>query len=176
MTVSESRKRFEPKGEMAEWEMLYSFFRPLEKGTIARYEQISNVLGRNILTNRSPVYRAMKELETKNNRSLLNIPQIGYRITIAQEHENLARLHHKKSRRQITKAVGKIASADKVQLTREERLRFENIELALRQQADMIKRLDARVTTVEQKQKTQDDTAIKLDRLMIALERHGIKV
>ena len=170
------RDIFKPKGEVAEWEMLYDFLTTKEKGTVIKYAQLSAVLGRDLLEARSPLYRAMQELEMKDSRSLINVPGVGYRITIAQEHEGLARKHHKKSRRQIAKSLMKIESADKSQLTREERQRFENIEISLKQQADMIKRLDKRVAVVEQKQKTHDGTAAKLDKLMAALERHGIKI
>lgn len=176
MTVIAARKVFEPKGSKSEWEMLYDFLRPLEKGTIIKYDQLSSVMGRNILEARGPVYRAMQELERQDNRSLANVVGIGYRITIAQEHEGLAKHHHAKSKRQMKKALLKVTSADKSQLTREERARFEAMELAIKQQGDMIKRLDSRVAVVEKKQEKHDTTSAKLDKLMDALKRHGIEV
>ncbi len=176
MNDTAERRPFETIGEKARWKFIYEFLRPMKKGTIIKYSQLSNVIGKDIRHLRTPIYRAMQELETNDNRSLLNIPNIGYRITVAQEHEGLTRHHHKKSKRQMKKALQKVTSADRSQLTREERVRFDAIELTIKQHAEMIKRLDTRVQKVEEKQIEQDDTSAKLDKLMAAMKRHGIEV
>jgi len=169
-------KYFQPKGEKAEWEMIYDYLKSKEKGALISYKELSKVINRDFASNRSPIYRAMKEMEIEDDRSLLNVRGYGYKITIAQDHEGLAFLHHKKSRRQMNTAKRKITSADMTQLSQAERARFREIELALSQQAEMIKRLDKRVTVVEEKQKTQGDTTARLDKLIDALKRHGIEI
>lgn len=169
-------KLFEPKGEKAEWEMLYDYLRPLKQGDLVTYKQMSSILGKDIRKSRTAIYRAMKKLEEKDNRSLLCVLRTGYRITIAQEHEELAGKHHKRARRQLNRAISKISSADRTQLTREDRQRFDSMELALRQQQDMIKRLNDRVAVVEEKQNAQNDMSEKISKMVEALKRHGIEI
>ena len=177
MGLADVREMFEPKGEKPEWEMLYDFLKQVGKGEVVEYQQLSNALGRDLLKSRTPIYKAMQRLEAQDNRSLANVPGVGYRITTAQEHEGLARSHHLRSRRQLKKSHSKIKSADRTELSREERQRFDALEMAVKQQADMLRRLESRVTRVEERQEVQQDaTSEKLDKLTEALKRHGIEV
>ncbi len=176
MAVIDAREIFAPKGEKPEWEILYEYLKECGKGDLVKYEQLSNLLGRDFLKGRTPIYKAMRRLEDEDHRSLLNVKNAGYRITVAQEHEGLARQHHKRSRRQLTKSYGKIKSADRTELSREERQRFDALEMSIKQHADMIRRLEARVNKVEAKQDQQKVASEKLDKLMEALKRHGIEV
>ena len=168
---------FETKGDLPEWRLIYDHAKTLDVGQTITYEVLDGILGRDFATGRSPIYRAMRELEDENSRTLVNVPNIGYRVAEAIEHEDLAKLHHKKSRRSIRRAASKLHSADRTRLTREQARRFDDMQAQLDQQAHMLRRVDGRVTKVDNRvTKVETDVQARLDRLTDILTRHGIPV
>lgn len=173
---------FETKGTRAEWVLVYEALTKLGVGDTLPFEDLDALLGRDFRNDRNPIYRATKELEVNDKRTVDSVRGVGYRIVEAREHEGLARRHHKRSRRQLTKAVAKAASADRAALTVEERKRIDGMELSLRQHAQMIRRLSERDEQREQQIKTlrrdtnADVAALseRVDRLTDLLERHGV--
>ena len=142
---------FEPKGPQPLWELVYDRIRTLSVGDTITYAELSRILGgRGIEACRAPLYKAMQVLEREDKRTLDNVRDTGYRVVEAVEHERLARRHHRKSHRQLRKALGKVQSADRSKLTPEERRRFDRMEITLSRQADMIRRLDAKVERIDQ--------------------------
>jgi hypothetical protein len=174
---------FAPKGAVAEWRMVYEKVAALSEGDVITYTDLSDLLGRDFLADRNPVYRATEELEVADYRTLSCVRGVGYRIAAANEHERLARGHHKRSRKQLSKAVSKAASADRAKLTPDERKRIDGLEMNLRQHADMIRRLDARTSQQAdelralRREKNTDVAQLseRVDRLAELLSRHGIQ-
>lgn len=144
---------FEPKADKAQWRLIYDLLADLPVGGTVTYDAMSEAIGQDIRANRGPIYRATKQLEEEHRRTIISVPRIGYRIAQAAEHEDLARSHHKRARKQVAKSYRKLHSADRAALTPEQRHRFDRLEVTVSRQADMIRRLDARVT--------RHDTAIK---------------
>lgn len=173
---------FTPRGDVAEWRLIYDAARQLDTGDTLTYEDLDALLGRDLKGDRNPIYRAMRELETADQRTLTCVTNVGYRVAAANEHEGLAKHHHKKSRRQIRKAVSKAASANRADLTQDERQRIDAMEMTLRRHADMIRRLDVRdqerAAEIRQlrREKNEDvaELSDKVDRLTDLLARHGI--
>lgn len=175
-------KPFEPKGDLPEWQLIYQRVSTLDEGTVLTYDDLDEVLGRDFRGDRSPIYRCIGELEKVDHRTLAVVRGSGYRIAAANEHERLAVGHHRRSRKQMRKAVSKAASADRSKLTPEERKRIDGLEMSLRQHADMIRRLEARdeQRQAEIKALRRDTSADvaeiseRVDRLTALLERHGV--
>ncbi len=174
---------FETKNNVAEWRIVYDALAKLGVGDTLDFDQLDELLGRDFRDDRGPIYRAMKELEANDKRTVDSVRGVGYRVVEAREHEGLARRHHKRSRRQLGKAVAKAASADRSAMTAEERKRIDGMEMSLRQHAQMIRRLSERDEQREQQIKTlrRDTTADvaalseRVDRLTDLLERHGVE-
>lgn len=140
---------FEPKGIEAEWRLLYLKLREAEIDTVFTYTQLSDLLGRPFLNDRGPIYRARQELEANDKRSLVNVPRTGYRIARPEEHESLARKHHKSSRAQLGKAISRATSADREGLDHEARRRIDLIQSHLTEQAGYLKRLERKTDRLE---------------------------
>lgn len=174
---------FEIKGDQAEWRIIYAKALTLNVDDVLTYEDLNDLLDREFLISRSPIYRAITELEKVDSRTLANVKGVGFRVAAANEHEGLARVHHKRSRRQLRKAVGKAASADRSALTPEERKRIDGLELSLRQHSQMIRRLEQRdehraaEIKALRREKNSDvaELSERVDRLAELLNRHGIE-
>lgn len=169
---------FEPKGAEPMWAPIYRTLSTLPVGAVLAYDVLAEAVGWDIRVDRAPFYRALRELERENSRSMANVPGTGYRVVEAREHGDLARKHQRRSARQVVKAGQKLASADRAHLTAEERERFDSWELRLKQAETVIRRLHARTTVLEKRtaetaagQKTleQDMTRVKT-----ILSRHGL--
>jgi hypothetical protein len=175
-------ENFRPKGEQAEWRLLYDEFRKHSPGDVITYERLTEILGRDFRLNRTPVQRAMKELESADHRTLACERGSGYRIASAGEHEHLVHVHSGRSRRQLGKAVAKARSANRAELTADQARRLDNLEVHLSEHADMLARLDARDRQREadfkalRRDTTTDIAAIdeKVTQLADLLARHGI--
>jgi hypothetical protein len=102
---------FPPRGEAAEWRMLYDEFRKHGPGQVVTLQRLSEVLGRDFLAGgRAALRRTIRELETAGSRTLVCARGAGCR-TAAAEHEGLARLHCERSRRQLGRAAARARSA-----------------------------------------------------------------
>ncbi len=184
-TPQRSREEiFRPKGDQPEWRLIYDEFRKHGPGDVVAYERLSEILGRDFLTCRVPLQRAVRELEAADHRTLVCERGTGYRIAAAAEHEQLAHAHSKRSRRQLKKAVSKARSANRAELSPDQARRLDDLENHLSQHAGMLARLDARdKQREEQLRQLRRDTsgdiaglASQLGRLTDALRRHGIDI
>jgi LAS superfamily LD-carboxypeptidase LdcB len=163
---------FQPKGEVAEWTMVYDILVTMDIGQVLRYSELDQILDRDFIANREPIYRAMRQLEEHDHRTLANVVNEGYRLVEAAEHEGLARHHHKKSRRQMRKSLNKIKSADRNRLDVEQQKKFDEMELTLSRHEQAIKRIDARGAAHA---KAIEDNNQRLTKLEETLRRHGIE-
>lgn len=175
---------FAPKGEKPQWEYLFDVLRLKQVNEVATYEELSEAVGFNVRQNRSPLYLAQKQLEKQHLRTIVVEKGVGYRIAEATEHEELARNHQKRGRRQIKRAIDKIVYVDRGRLTPEAVKRFDAIQMTLARQEDLIKRNDVRLTNVEKAiqatrqatAKTAEELEAKQAKMIEALKRHGINI
>lgn len=174
---------FEIKGAEPQWATIYGRLRQMSIGDIVSYEELSALLPDAAEGSwRGAFHRAVREMEEQHKRSFDNVRNTGYRMVAANEHERLARAHHKRAKRQLKTSVRKAHSADRSKLTREERARLDAIELNLSRQVELTRRLEGRVERVEaelkdtRRQQKTDTAALadKVDRLAALLDKHGI--
>lgn len=176
------RAPFEPVGTRPRWMDVLDVLTPLKVNDIVTYEQLSQAVGFDIRPNRGDFYKAVEVLQRDHQRTVDVVRGRGYRVVAANEHGRLAKRHHRKSRRQLEKAVAKAASANRSELSTEERTRLDGMEMTLRAHSDVIRRLEQRAERTEFRlhrvENTQDrsseEQAARLDRLEDLLKRHGI--
>jgi hypothetical protein len=144
---------FEIKNEIAEWEMLVNGLiketNHLKAGEIITYDKISEIIGRPFKDSRTPIYRALRELQECHKRSLINVPNTGYRIPTAPEHEGLVKKRLGRAKRQTKKAFLESTSADRSFLSYYEAKRHSDMELNMQMLMDMEKRVNKRLRAVE---------------------------
>lgn len=125
--------RFQPKGEIAEWRMVYErLLEGADFGQVITYAELDEALGRTFVTNRSPIYRAREELGDLRKRWLESVPGVGYRVTNPTDHVRVSVSHRRKSRRQVSISVkvlgatdlGRLAPSDLAKWDTEQRLAF----------------------------------------------------
>lgn len=172
-------KPFEAKGERPQWEVVYDRLAGMNVGDIVKDDELFGLLpDAPDASVRSAFYRAVKQVEDEHSRTFDRVRNIGYRMVAANEHEGLARRQHKKAKRRLASAHRKAHSADRSQLTPEERKRLDAVEDHLARQQEMIRRLDKRVEKTEQRtartEKDQLKLADRVDALTDLLARHGI--
>lgn len=171
---------FQPIGDRPRWEMIVEAMQPLDVGDILTYQQIADALEEPEWRNtfRTSFYKAANVWGEEHHRAFRAVPNVGYRVVEAAEHEALARLHHRKSRRQIHKARTVIGRADRTELTAEQAERFDAIEITLGRQADMIRRLDRRMdrheTALKSARSEQSSTESRVQFLEETLRRNGL--
>jgi len=167
---------FQVKGDRPQWQTVYERLASMRIGDTITYAEMAALLpdaaGGSI---RGAFNRAVRQMEDERKRSFTNVRSVGYKMVDANEHEGLARRHHKKAKRQLATARRKAHSADRSLLSREERSRLDAVELNLARQQEMTSRLDARVKTESRERKAADaELSERVDRLTELLERHGI--
>lgn len=125
--------RFQPKGEIAEWRMVYErLLEGADFGQVITYAELDEVLGRRFVDNRSPIYRAREDLGSIRKRWLEPVPGVGYRVTEPGDHVRVSVSHRRKSQRQVSISVkvlgatdlAKLAPADLAKWDSEQRIAF----------------------------------------------------
>lgn len=118
---------FEPKGDRPEWKIIYDeLLAGAEFGTIISYEQLDHVLGREFITNRSPMYRARRHLGEMRQRWMEPVNKAGYRVIEAREHMDAAQQRKRRAKRQLQTMVDIATYTDLGRLTPEELVAFDS--------------------------------------------------
>jgi chaperonin cofactor prefoldin len=173
-----TRAPFEPKGAEAEWRPVYRAVKKLKTDGIITYAELEELLGHQVSTDRSAIYRAIRELEKIDKRTMEVVPRVGYRVVEAREHERLARVHQKRSRRQLGRSLRKVRSADRRHLTAEEAARLDDLEGRFSRLESMVRRLDDRQKVTENRQdkveRESADLAAQFQKLQDSLARRGL--
>ena len=137
---------FEVKGERAQWRVLYDRLAAMDVGDVIKDDELAGLLPDAAEGSiRSAFYRAQRETEDRHKRTFARVRTVGYRMVEAIEHEDLARGHHKRARRQLRSAWRKAHSADRAKLSQQERQRLDQIEMNLAQQREMTSKLETKV-------------------------------
>lgn len=170
---------FSPRGHEAQWRTIYRHLQTMQVGDTVSYRDIRNLVPAAANSSLVPAFhRAVKEMETVHSRSFANVRGIGYRMVQAREHEKLARSQQRGAVRRLTAATRKASSADRSQLTSEERRRLDSMQHHLTMVADAVKRIGRRVDQTEHRVATAEKdvllTGDRIDRLEDMLRAHGI--
>lgn len=175
---------FEPKGDIAEWQLILDRLVKLKVGDVITYEELTTILGRDFLQARGPFHKANKRLLETKKRGLLNVKNTGYRVVTSAEHELAARDQHRYANRRLRSSRRWLTNTDRSDLAPEVAERFDRLEQSLDRQIDFTRKLDRRVANVEKALKASRSenaesasaTSERLTKLVAALERHGIDV
>lgn len=174
---------FQIKGDRAQWQIVYDRLAGMSIGDVVKDEELASLLPDAPEGSVASAYRrAVRQVEDDLKRTFTRVRTVGYRMVDANEHEGLARGHHKRAKRQLKSAKRKATSADRSRLSREERARLDAVELNLSRQIEMTSRLSARVEKVESdlkaaRREQQTDAAYlvqRVDKLAELLTKHGI--
>lgn len=127
---------------------------------------------------RAVIYRVRQELERQDHRTLESVRGEGWRVAEARDHERLGRAQWRRGRRRVARAGELAQAADRNMLTQDETNRLDALELNARQQADLMRRFERRLTeteqrlgTVEKEKAGHDD---RISRLEEQLRRRGL--
>lgn len=169
---------FEPKGDVAEWRMVYDHLRKLKPGDIVTAEQLEEILGRPLGQNRSPIYRATRELEENNSRTIATVRGVGYRVVAASEHLGLGLSHSSRARRQLRRGLQRAESADRQGLAPSAAARLEAFEATTSRLVEflghMSKTVDQQGERIEGLEKNNRETSERVQAVEDALKRHGL--
>jgi hypothetical protein len=174
-----NRAPFQPIGEKPRWELIYDELSGLDVGDTLTYERLHELLDvEDRAAVRTPFYKAAQVWGTEHKRALRPVPNVGYRVVDAREHEAIAKNHHKRSKRQLRRGRQVLANADRSRLSEHERQRFDQMEATIGRHEDMIRRLDGRTAKVEkavaESREAHTVTEERVTALEDALRRHGI--
>jgi hypothetical protein len=158
---------FQPVNDQALWVPIYDKARTMDYGDLLTYEEITSLVDRDARVDRQPIYRAMKQLERHDHRTLIVDRNVGYRIALPEQHGVLMDQHRKRSYRQITKARRRATSAPRELLTPAEAHRLDEMDVRLSQHEMALRNINSRVDKLEHQDVKKTS---KLDQIEAALE------
>lgn len=135
------------------WSFIYAELKKLTVNDVMTNEQIESLTGLSIDAARGYFYRAVREFEVQQQRTVESIRGVGYRVVAANEHERLVRKDILTMRRKGRRAYSKTINVRRADLTQDERQRLEGQSLKLKQLEEMHQRLATRQARFEQVQK-----------------------
>lgn len=160
------RQPFQPVGSQPRWRNVYDRARTLEHGAILTYQQLEQITGNDPRNDRQPVYRATIELEETDHKSLVCVPNVGYRVALPSEHRSLTERHRRRSYRQLKTARRKADSADRSKLTDDERRWFDETSIRLSQVETAARNLHRRVRSLERSTEVNQVAQSRIEREM----------
>lgn len=119
--------RFQPAGHVAKWRPLADVLAKVTEGDVLTYQEIQARTGMSLTQVHAHILRATRELEITAQRTVVNIPGVGYRIAAAGEHERLAKRQLRLGKRRVRRAVELIDAANLEDLDVTERRRLEGL-------------------------------------------------
>jgi hypothetical protein len=175
-----SMRPFQPRGEKAQWRIIYDLLDRLDVGDILGYDQITEALEVDHINQvRGAVLRAARVWGQDRHRALTPVHKVGYRIVAGAETEILIRRQHRRTRRSAGRTRDLARDTDRSLLTPADRAKWDRMEIELSRQADMVARIDTRTAKVEQAievdRAARRATEEKVARMEEALRRHGIE-
>lgn len=169
---------FQPKGDVAEWRLIYNALKVLEFDEIITTKQIEEILGRPLAKNRSPIYRAVKELQSNNKRTLTTVRGVGYRIARAEEAFGLVMAHSERARSQLRRGVTIADTTDTALLHGDQAQRLESVANLATRAVEflgiMAKQVDEHSRLIEAVKSEGADTSERVAALEDTLKRHGL--
>lgn len=154
----------------AEWRVLYDhIIASMKPDDTITYKELGKLLS---TRDRPHIHRVMGQAKRKlwatASRSMMVVPNVGYRMLRAEEHEAQAKGYQIRGRRSLGTAVSVIRATDLSELTAQQRnwtlqvqaglvMMAQAVDALAKKQAqhdDLIKELQDRMTSVEERQKS----------------------
>jgi len=99
---------FQPVNEKSYADMLEEYVQPLPTETVLRYDDFNLPIDLQDPSQRQAVYVVQKRLEKDQNRTLVSVPGVGYKLVAGKDHltvaKNLVRRAYRKSKRAVHSA------------------------------------------------------------------------
>ena len=158
---------FQPIGEKSRRATIIEYLAPLPYGTTVEYGALENELGIDRAAVQSAVNDAKPGLEREHRKSVVAVPNVGYRIVQPNEHHGLAIVHQRKSLRALRRSLSKVNHVDASRLTEGERAAVTLAATGIAMQLDYMRRNDIRAkrhedmiaATQQQSTRTADEVA-----------------
>lgn len=169
---------FTPKGDVAEWRLVYDEITKLKSDEIITVEQLEKILGRSLEKNRSPVYRAIKELQRNQQRTLVTVRGTGYRVAKADEHFGLVLAYSDRARSDLKRGVAIADATDRSLLKGDAAERLDAVANLATRAVEflgiMAKQVDQHTKLIEAVKTEGKDTSERVAALEETLQRHGL--
>lgn len=129
---------------MKRWQTIYKYIKELPVSGVLEYTEIEQMLALPIDKARPSVYKAIRELEAQDSRTMENVQGVGYRVVHANEHERLVRGDVYAMKRRANRALRKTIYVRREDLDREQQTRLDDMQLHLMKTDDMLNRINER--------------------------------
>lgn len=142
---------FEAKGHIPEWEILYNAVVGFEPGDVITYDEITEMLGRDFQSSRSPWYRVQEVMLREHDLAFESVRRVGYRAAEPLNQYMLAQRHTRRARRSLTRGKDHVTHFDRAAVTPEAARVFDELaqKLAgLEQETQRLARKQARTEKV----------------------------
>lgn len=141
--------RFATKDSVSEATKLEEVLLQMSIGDVITYDEMDRILDRPFLGSRTPIYAAIKRVQSKNKRTFANVPGVGYRMVEPKEHYTLGRRHAAKAVRSSNRGIGVTTAADRNLLTTEQINQLDALQEVQRGQAEFNRRSTRRLNKLE---------------------------
>lgn len=169
---------FEPKGDVAEWRAIFDLIKDKKPDDVIPLEDIEDALGRSLGSNRGPVYRAIKELEKSQYRTLATVRGVGYRVARPEEHLDLGLSHSRSARKQLRRGLQRAEATNRGELEPVAAARLEAFEATTSRLVQFIGRMavavDDHAKRIDTLESDKDKTSERVSVVEEALKRQGL--
>jgi len=170
---------FTPIAGKARWKIVYDMVKGLDIGDQISYRQLGRAMNltreEDRVTVQGAVRQALPHLEVDEKKTLVNVPNVGYRVAEPAEHVVLARKHQGRALRQLTRGHSRAVNVDLSEVDSNTRRALEMIAQGFALQMDFNRRFDVRQRNMERAlstvAKNQDRTAEEIEALKERLHR-----
>ena len=144
---------FEAVGDLARWRTVYDMLKPLAVDDVLTYEDVAGALsldaGKDRPLMQSTIRHAARTFESVDKHALVAVPNVGYRVVLADEHVVLARGQQRRASRALVRGHSKVVNVDLRGLSPEVRQLTEATARAFSLQMDFNRRFDVRQQRLE---------------------------
>lgn len=114
----------------------------LDYGEMAPYPQLTELTGSKRSTVQGLVRRATRTLLREHQKTVVCVPNEGYRIAQPEEHVDVALHHHKKGRRQVGQSLLTLRGTNRGRVSAEVLKRLDELEETVSAQQAMLRRMN----------------------------------
>lgn len=171
---------FQPIGDKSRRATVIDLIGGVDYDAVVKYEELESELEVDRATVQAAVNAAKPGLEREHRKSVVAVPNIGYRVVRPNEHHGLAVVHQRKSLRSLRRSLSKVNHVDASQLTEGERAAVTLAATGIALQLDYMRRNDIRakrhedmITATQQQTDRTADEVSELRERLARLEAKG---
>jgi hypothetical protein len=177
-----ARRPFEPIGDQARWRTIHATLCNLNVGDVITFDQMAAVLDLNLPAGKaalaSAFRRAATEYQLANNRTLISVHGVGYRVAEPREQLTVARGHQRKAIKALDRGHTVVTHVDFATMDPDVRQAFEIVASGFARQKDINERAERRARRIEKalesiitdREHTEEDMA-EMRRRLTRLEK-----